>query len=197
MKRNRSPRPPPKGGGSGQPSREQVCLKAVQQGRLERACALLQEGGVAANWQDDNGYSLFFHAIFRRHFQIAEALLAHGANIDLPDRHGWTPLFWAAFNGHADVVEFLAAHGADADAATCEGDRPLFMAACKGHTAVVRLLLTAGARPDAADASGHDAFWVACIMHHEDIMKLLEAHSSNGAARLDAHQPSPDARHGH
>lgn len=54
---------------------------------------LLQEQGVAVNWQNKNGYSLFFHAIFRRHFAIAEALLAQGANIDLPDRHGWTPLF--------------------------------------------------------------------------------------------------------
>ncbi|MBU1647345.1 MAG: ankyrin repeat domain-containing protein [Gammaproteobacteria bacterium] len=97
---------------------------------------LLQEG-VAADWQDQNGFSLLFHAIFRRHFAIAEDLLARGADIDLANSHGWTPLFWAAFNGHTDIVGFLVAHRADANAATPDGDRPLFMAACcwpAGHS---------------------------------------------------------------
>ncbi len=74
------------------PSAQAACLAAVQGGALERVSALLREG-VAVNWRDRDGCSLLFHAIFRRHFAIAEELLARGANIDLPDRRGWTPLF--------------------------------------------------------------------------------------------------------
>jgi ankyrin repeat protein len=132
------------------PSAQAACLAAVQRGALERVSALLREG-VAVNWQDKDGCSLIFHAIFRRHFAIAEELLARGANIDLTDRRGWTPLFWAAFNGHTDIVGFLVAHRADANMATHEGDRPLFMAAYKGHIETVRLLLAGGAQWDAID----------------------------------------------
>lgn len=113
------------------PSAQAACLAAVQGAALERVSALLREG-VAVNWQDKDGCSFLFHAIFRRHFAIAEELLARGANIDLPDQRGWTPLFWAAFNGHMDIVGFLVVHHADANAATHEGDRPLFMAFLQG-----------------------------------------------------------------
>lgn len=64
------------------PSVQAACFAAVQGGALERVNTLLRRG-VAVNWQDEAGVSLLFHAIFRRHFAIAEALLAQGANIDL------------------------------------------------------------------------------------------------------------------
>ncbi len=127
------------------PSAPAACLAAVQEGALERVSVLLREG-VTVNWQDMDGCSLLFHAVFRRHFAIVEELLARGANIDLADQRGWTPLFWAAFNDHVDIVGFLAAHHADTNVATHEGDRPLFMAAYKGHAEVVRLLLAGGAQ---------------------------------------------------
>lgn len=91
MKDKRKRRPPATRDAT-HPSVQTSCLAAVRAGELGRVRVLLQEG-AAVNWQDENGFSMLFHAIFRRHFAIAEELLARGANIDLPDRRGWTPLF--------------------------------------------------------------------------------------------------------
>lgn len=70
--------------GAAHSSVEAACVEAVQERRLARVRVFLRDG-VAVNWQDAKGFSLLFHAIFRRHFTIAEELLTQGANIDLAD----------------------------------------------------------------------------------------------------------------
>lgn len=165
------------------PSAQAACLAAVKGGALERVSVLLREG-AAVNWQDEAGVSLLFHSIFRRHFAVAEEILARGANIDLADERGWTPLFWAAFNDHADIVGFLVAHHADTNAATHEGDRPLFMAAYKGYAEVVRLLLAGGAQWNALDSGGPRC---AVGGRHERPRRDREtAESQSGSARRAA-----------
>ncbi len=75
-------RRPPAARDATHPAVQTSCLAAVRAGELERVRVHLQEG-AAVNGQDENGFSLLFHAIFRRHFAIAGELLARGADIDL------------------------------------------------------------------------------------------------------------------
>jgi len=148
-------------------------LDAVRQGNVREVQRRLEEG-LPSNWQDTEGCSLVFLAAFHRQWDVVDALLAHGASIDLPDRRGWTPLFWAAFNGHADIVSFLIGRGADPDLRTEDGEWPLFWAVYKGHTAVVRHLLIGGARRDLLDGEGHDMLWLARTLKRRDIIAMLE-----------------------
>jgi ankyrin repeat protein len=42
---------------------------------------------------------------------VAELLLAHGAEVNVKDKLGWTPVYTAASYGHKDVAELLRQHG--------------------------------------------------------------------------------------
>jgi ankyrin repeat protein len=58
----------------------------------------------------------------------AEILLAHGADINLPDPDGRTPLLLALLNYHWDFAKLLVEKGADVDAWDFWGESPLLVA---------------------------------------------------------------------
>lgn len=142
---------------------------------------------LSIDWRNAEGCGALFLAAYRRQWSIIDALLARGADIDLPDRKGWTPLFWAAFNGHADIVASLVARGADPNRRTLDDEWPLFWAAYKGYEEVVRVLIAGGARLDEIDSDGHDAGWVARAKGHTAIVELLETCSSSGGLASGLH----------
>ena len=80
--------------------------------------------------------------------QLAEKLLAEGADATLTDSYGYTPLHWAAVNGHVKMTELLLLKtNADIDARNDRDLTPLFLAAQNGQVDVARVLLTHGANP--------------------------------------------------
>ena len=44
--------------------------------------------------------------------EIAELLIAKGANVNVKDKWNWTPLKWAEYRSHGEIVERLRKHGA-------------------------------------------------------------------------------------
>ncbi|NUS05891.1 MAG: ankyrin repeat domain-containing protein, partial [Nonomuraea sp.] len=72
--------------------------------------------------------------------EVAEALLAAGAEVNGREAGGWTALQWAAANGHAAVAGVLIEAGAEADTANDDGDTPLTLAARRGALGVVQTL---------------------------------------------------------
>ncbi|NUR90659.1 MAG: ankryin [Nonomuraea sp.] len=86
--------------------------------------------------------------------EVAEALLAAGAEVNGREAGGWTALQWAAANGHAAVAGVLIEAGAEADTANDDGDTPLTLAARRGALGVVQTLLDAGADHEKADGDG-------------------------------------------
>jgi ankyrin repeat protein len=79
-------------------------------------------------------------AVTHNHQDIAEVLLAHGADVDAKNVGGYTPLHFAASDGHKGIVELLLAHGADANARLDSGATPLKQAEENGHEEVAELL---------------------------------------------------------
>jgi uncharacterized protein len=55
----------------------------------------------------------FYGACRNGHTDVAELLLARGADVNAKGILGGTGLHWAAINGHKATVAFLLAHGAD------------------------------------------------------------------------------------
>ena len=65
--------------------------------------------------------------------QVAELLIAEGADVNAKNVVGQTPLHWAAMAGHKEIIELLIAAGADVNAKTNDGQTPLDLA--DGETA--------------------------------------------------------------
>ena len=61
-------------------------------------------------------------------YEAAEALCAHGAELDTRENGQWTPLIAAAANGHPKICAMLLALGADPSLKTKKGKTALDLA---------------------------------------------------------------------
>ena len=61
-------------------------------------------------------------------YEAAEALCAHGAELDTRNNYQNTPLIWAAYQGHTKICEMLLALGADPSLKGYEGKTALDVA---------------------------------------------------------------------
>jgi hypothetical protein len=129
--------------------------RAALNGESDRVGELLA-GGADPNQVatgEEEGLPLCAAAAWDR-VEVAEALLAAGADVNGREAGGWTALLWAAANGHADTARLLLGAGAEADAANDDGDTPLTLAARRGALGVVRTLLDGGADAGKYDGEG-------------------------------------------
>jgi ankyrin repeat protein len=138
-------------------------LLAARHGDPKRVGALIVHGAnVQAREmkQPDAGRTALHYAAggYRmagpgKHVEVAELLVAKGADVNATVEGGYTPLHVASGLGNAEMVSFLLAHGADANAKDRRGT-PLSAAVVQGHLEVVKLLLAHGADVNAADSVG-------------------------------------------
>ena len=110
-------------------------------------------------------------AAFRR--QVAELLIAKGADCRAKNRRGAEPLHYAADANHwnptaqAEVIEYLASVGADPDALDGSGVAPLHRAVRTRSLSAVRALLDTGANPTQPNRTGVE-IRRGCLTHAPD-----------------------------
>mgnify|MGYP000480537135 FL=1 len=73
------------------------------------------------------------YAAIRGHKEIAELLIAKGADVNAKNSVGQTPLQFAAGYGHKEIAELLIDNGADVNVKDDDGETPLDFA--DGETA--------------------------------------------------------------
>ncbi len=126
---------------------------ATEDGDLAEVQAML-DAGVKVDVKDD-GWTPLMVAAFHGHKDIAELLIANGANVNAKDAAGRTPLYIAAMESHMETVELLVAKGADVNAKdSMAGLAPLHFAALVGHKEVAELLISKGGDVNAKDVNG-------------------------------------------
>jgi ankyrin repeat protein len=82
--------------------------------------------------------------------QLIEAMLRHGAKIDVQDSDGKTPLIWASSRiGNDTLLKALIKHGANVNTSDKEGKTPLIWAVESHDSKMVRVLLEHGANINA------------------------------------------------
>jgi ankyrin repeat protein len=140
---------------------EQRLMAAVVAGDLAAVRRLLDEGAavdarhpVVTGFND--AHTPLLVACRDGHLEIAEALLAAGADVNATEpTFGAVPLHKAVYNGHAGITALLVrTPGVDLDfQGITNGYTPLHDALWHGYEDCARLLLDAGARRDLV---GHD-----------------------------------------
>lgn len=107
--------------------------------------ALLEREGVEIDAQDARGYSALMLAAYCGNLEVAELLLARGANPNGTDHAGNSILMGAAFKGHVGLVQCLLRHGADPAAKNAAGLDAHAFALQFGRSQVLPFLVPASA----------------------------------------------------
>jgi len=134
-------------GGTGKrPLLVEAIRGTLSKGRSDFVAALL-EYGAAPNVPGGHsgGPPLHVAAAYGFAHQV-ELLIAHGADVNLPDAVGNRPLHVAAGDRDPPDVFVLLAHGADPNVVNAELETPLLMAVYDAYPTIVQLLLDHGAR---------------------------------------------------
>jgi ankyrin repeat protein len=115
-----------------------TCHKGVD----EQVIFLLLEEGADPNVLcGGNKETALGSAVFgKKSATVLEALIAHGAVVDMPDAQGRTPLFTAVTERNNEAVSTLLAHGADPQRKNKLGQSPLEYAQTHYYHAVEKLL---------------------------------------------------------
>ena len=148
-------------------------IDAVKAGDIRTVRALL-ERRVDVNAALPDGTTALHFAAHANATELAQLLIAAGANAKAANRYGVSPLTLAATNGNAALTEALLKAGADPNLAVGEGETILMTAARTGNVGTIKALVARGADVNAAEQwQGQTALVYAATQNHADAVKLL------------------------
>ncbi len=153
-------------------SKDCKLLRQAEKGNIRKVTRLLSKG-ANVNTRDEDGCSPLCSAVFCNHQEVAETLIAAGADVNVRLRDE-SVLMRAAWNGWHSTVEQLIAAGADVNAASNSGTTALINAAAQGHAKIVRSLITAGADVHIRNWE-RGALCAAIYHHHPEAAQILLA----------------------
>ena len=108
---------------------------AAKTGDLAGVQAELDKGVDANTKGGDAGVPPLLWAALMGHVEVAELLIANGADVDGTDKYGNTPLHYAAHHGRKETTNLLITKGADLNVKRDDGKAPLDNAKHKPETA--------------------------------------------------------------
>ncbi|KAK4876912.1 hypothetical protein RN001_009418 [Aquatica leii] len=105
---------------------EKSIIDYVKEGNYVEVVRMLKSGGTDRSWNelDENGMGLIHWAADRGYSNIIQALLSHGADVNLRDAEMQTPLHYAAVCGHLECVGTLLKNNADVTLKDDDGFNP-------------------------------------------------------------------------
>ena len=175
-------------------------FEAVHNGDAARVNALLDAQPALLTGRDPSGNSLLVAALYHGEPDLAAALVARGAPVNLWEaaalgdverlqahleadpsslkahsHDGWTALHLAGHFGHAAAAQLLLRHGADVRARSTNqlDNEPLHAALAGRSLDVARLLLDAGADPNAVEHGGYAPLHQAAEPGNVPLIRLL------------------------
>lgn len=169
--------------------------EAAAAGEADRVSALLDAQPDLVHTFSPDGFSPLGLAAFFGHDEVAQHLLARGADVNAVSRNAMAvqPLHSAAAGDHTHLALALVQAGAQVNATQHGGFTPLMSAAQNGNAALVAFFLSVGADPAARTPEGHDALALAQESGHEAVSAQLRT----AAAERQETRNAPGAWEGH
>lgn len=180
---------------------------AARKGDLEKVRRFIEEGAdINAK---KGGETPLFSALDAGKSDVAQFLIAQGADINAPGFGGLTPLFPACVDGKKEVIELLISKGADVNAkakgVAIRGLTPLHVACRSGRRDVAGLLIDKGADLNAKitftflPMLGWTPLHLGSSLGHKDVVELLIAKGAdidiqNSNGRTPLHEASATSR---
>lgn len=148
----------------------------------ERIAEFLLDYGADPNVSGFPKYTILSKAIIHGMRDIAESLIARGADVNAIDEKGFYPLHYAIIY-LPSFAHFLIENGADINSRSCFQQTPLHLAACYGRKEIVSILLEKGVDVNYIDQ------WGCTPLHYSlsypDIMEKLLQKGSDPNAKCD------------
>jgi len=151
---------------------------AVRNGKLTEVQQLIA-AGTPVDARDALGSTPLLDAAWTSETEIAEFLIAHGADVNA--RHtesGATPLQYAVLTGGVKMTQLLLTAGAKVGGEYRDGQTLLHVAAARGYAPIIDLLVDAKAAIEALDANANTPLDTA-VLHNQPlaVTTLLKHHA--------------------
>lgn len=173
---------------------------AIKSGDVERVRLILHNVPQSCNAKSEDGTSAIVTAMYSNQPEIAEMLVAKGADLDFFEaamvgktdlvkkaieedpnivnsfsRDGFTSLHFAAFFGARETLELLLSKGADVNAVAKNPTNvmPIHSAVSQRHLEITKLLLNNGANVSAKQQGGFTPLHEAAQSGSLDLVMLL------------------------
>lgn len=153
-----------------------LITEAARAGDIAAVRDLLTADPVLVHTHSYDGWTPLHLAAHYGHSQVAEMLLAHGADVNARATNdlGSSPLLWAIMGQDVAAVTLLLDHGADINETTTAGSTSLHKAAVVGNAMMVQLLLARGAKVNARNSGGQTPLTHALFNRHDAVVALLQ-----------------------
>ncbi|HML19729.1 MAG TPA: ankyrin repeat domain-containing protein [Candidatus Dependentiae bacterium] len=161
-------------------------FQAVCSGNVARARELIG-AGVNVDLKDSNGETLLYLAVSNDRQDVVAMLIAHGANVNIPNNNDDnTPLHCAvARNAHVvdahnlEIIRMLIDAGANVNQRAGICGSPFHWAVLEGNKEIVSMLLAAHADINLKDHNGLTPLCIATDKGYQEIVELI--HRFNAA----------------
>ena len=164
---------------------------AAEQNQAKIARFLLEHGArvdATQNHGPTAGYTALHRAAIADAAEVAQLLLASGAEVNFHGPLGTTPLMLAASNGSRRTAEVLLDHGADVSTPDGHRETALTQATAHNHGDIIRLLLIHLPAPSSANmnavAMRGDLEALRLIVRHDELVHDVRTSMKDEALRF-------------
>ena len=133
----------------------------------------VQDQGVV-DTANGRGFTPLILAIYNDSYEVAQLLIANGANVNAQDMSGNTALMGAIFKAYPRMVGLLLANKVNVNQQNANGATALIFAATFGQGEIAKKLLANGADKTIKDNTGKSALDHATFQENNAMVEILK-----------------------